>query len=165
MTGLRAPSRLLVVGVVVVFAVFGAALAAVATARVSHRHAVDSARENAVAAATSGVATVLSYDYRHLASDFRRAEGLLTPRFRAQYVKTTAKGVEPLAAQYQAVSTATVAAAGSVENSADRAVVLVFVDQTVTNSQLAAPRLDRSRIDVTLVRTGGRWLIDALRPL
>jgi Mce-associated membrane protein len=47
----------------------------------------------------------------------------------------------------------------------DRASVLLFVSQTVTNSQLAAPRLDRSRISVTLLRSGSRWLIDKLNPI
>jgi Mce-associated membrane protein len=161
----RQQVRLAVVASVAVLAVAAAALAAVAAARVSHRHAVDHARDNATAAATSGVATVLSYDYRHLASDFHRAESLLTARFRKQYDKTTAAGVEPLARKYQARSSAQVSAAGSITASANRVVVLVFVDQTVTNSQLSAPRLDRSRIDVTLLRQGDRWLIDRLSPI
>ena len=157
--------RLAVVAAVALLAVFAAALAAVAVQRVSHRHELDRARENAVGAATSGVATVLSYDYRHLASDFQRAEALLTPRFRKKYDETTAAAVKPLAAKYRAQSSAQVSAAGTVSVAVDRVVVLVFVDQTVTNSQLAAPRLDRSRIDVTLVRQGGRWLIDHLSPI
>jgi Mce-associated membrane protein len=153
------------VATVSVLAVLAAALAAVAAARVSHRHALDRARENAVAAATSGVATVLSYDYRHLTADFQRAEGLLTSRFRKEYDRTTAAGVKPLAAKYQARSSAQVTVAGSVSTGVDRVVVLVFVDQTVTNSQLSAPRLDRSRINVTLVKQGNRWLIDRLAPI
>lgn len=165
MSAVGRSARVAAVAVLALVGVLTAALAAVATERVSHRHAVDSARDDAIAAATSGVATVLSYDYRHLAADFGRAEALLTPRFRAQYVKTTAKTVEPLAAKYKATTTADVAAAGSVSNTVDRAEVLVFVDQTVTNSQLAAPRLDRSRINVTLVRSHGRWLIDNLAPI
>jgi Mce-associated membrane protein len=118
-----------------------------------------------VGAASSGVATILSYDYRHLDADFASAERLLTPHFRKQYDDTTAKGVKPLAAKYKAISSADVSAAGVVDAGHDRAVVLVFVNQTVTNSQLAAPRLDRSRIDVTLVRSNGRWLIDKLTTL
>ena len=161
----RQQLRLAVVASVAVLALCAAALAAVAATRVSHRHALDRARENATAAATSGVATVLSYDYRHLASDFHHAEGLLTAHFRKQYDKTTAAGVEPLAQKYQARSSAQVTAAGAITTSVDRVVVLVFVDQTVTNSQLAAPRLDRSRIDVTLVHQAGRWLIDRLSPI
>jgi Mce-associated membrane protein len=49
--------------------------------------------------------------------------------------------------------------------STTRATVLVFVDQTVTNSQLKAPRLDRSRVEVTLVNSHGRWLINNLSPI
>jgi len=157
--------RVAVVATVSVLAVLAAALAAVTAMRVSHRHELDRARDNAVAAATSGVATVLSYDYRHLGADFHKAEALLTPHFRKDYDKTTAAGVEPLAAKYKARSSAQVTVAGSVSTGVDRVVVLVFVDQTVTNSQLAAPRLDRSRINVTLLKQGNRWLIDRLAPI
>jgi Mce-associated membrane protein len=153
---------------VVVLAVLAAvtvALAGLVVARVSSVNAVDGTRGDVVGAATSGVATVLSYDYRHLDSDFARAQGLLTPKFRKQYDDTTAKGVRPLAAKYKAISSADVSAAGVVEAGRDRAIVLVFVNQTVTNSQLTAPRLDRSRIKVTLVRSHGRWLIDKLTTL
>jgi len=163
----RYAGRLMVVAVLATIAVAASALTAVAAVRISHRHAIDQARREATAAASSGVATVLSYDYRHLSNDFSDAEALLTPGFRKQYMKTTAAAVQPLAAKYRATSTAVVppGAAGAVTVSPNRAVVLVFVDQTVTNSQLAAPRLDRARINVTLVRSGGRWLIDKLSPV
>jgi Mce-associated membrane protein len=156
------------VAAVVVLAVLAAvtvALAGLVASRVSSVNAVDATRGDVVGAATSGVATVLSYDYRHLDSDFARAQGLLTASFRKQYDDTTAKGVRPLAAKYKAISSADVSAAGVVEDGRDRAVVLVFVNQTVTNSQLSAPRLDRSRIKVSLVRSHGRWLIDKLTTL
>jgi Mce-associated membrane protein len=161
----RQQVRLTVLTAVVVLAVAAAALAAVAAGRVSHRHALDRARENAIGAATSGVATVLSYDYRHLSADFKKAEGLLTAQFRKKYDKTTAAAVEPLAAKYKAVSSAQITAAGTVSIGVDRVVVLVFASQTVTNSQLSAPRLDRSRINVTMVRQGDRWLIGAMSPI
>lgn len=170
MTAARRTPAFVVVALAAVLAVLGGALAAVAAAHAStqREHGDPGVRTDVIAAATSGIATVLSYDYRHLHQDFARAEALLTPGpkgFRQQYVRTTAKGVEPLAAKYKAVSTAEVSAAGLVSNTADRAVVLVFVSQTVTNSQLAQPRLDRSRIRATLVRVGGRWLIDRLDPV
>jgi Mce-associated membrane protein len=148
-----------------VLAATATALAGVVTARVSSANAVEHTRSEVIGAATSGVATVLSYDYRHLDANFAAAERLLTPRFRKQYDDTTGKGVRPLAAKYKAISSADVSAAGVVDAQRDRAVVLVFVNQTVTNSQLTAPRLDRSRIDVTLVRSNGRWLIDKLTTL
>jgi Mce-associated membrane protein len=148
-----------------VLAAAATALAAVISVHVSTANAVEQTRTNAVSAATGGVATVLSYDYKHLDADFASAEKLLTPSFRKQYDDTTAKAVRPLAAKYRAISSADVSAAGVVDASSTRAVVLVFVNQTVTNSQLSAPRLDRSRIDVTLVRIHGRWLIDKLTTL
>jgi Mce-associated membrane protein len=153
------------VTVLAVLAAAAVALAALVTSHVSSVNAVDRTRGDVVGAATSGVATVLSYDYRHLDADFTKAQRLLTRRFRKQYDDTTAKGVRPLATKYKAISSADVSAAGVVEAGRDRAVVLVFVNQTVTNSQLTAPRLDRSRIDVTLVRSNGRWLIDKLTTL
>ena len=163
----RSAERLAVVACLAVVAIAASTLTALAAVRISHRHEIDQARRSAVAAAKSDLATVHSYDYRHLSSDFADAEALLTPRFRAQYVKTTAAGVEPLAAKYRATSTAVVSpgAAAAITVNTHRAVVLVFVAQTVTNSQLAAPRLDRSRINVTLVRSGGHWLIDDLKPV
>jgi Mce-associated membrane protein len=163
----RHAERLAVVACLAVVAIAASTLMALAAVRISHRHEIDRARHDAVTAARSSLATVLSYDYRHLNTDFADAETLLTANFRKKYVKTTASVVEPLAAKYRATTTAVIApgAAGAVTVSADRAVVLVFVNQTVTNSRLAAPRLDRSRIDVTLVRSGGRWLIDDLEPV
>ena len=164
-TGRTGSGGIAAVAVLAVLAVVTVALAGLVGARLSSANAVDSTRGDVVGAATSGVATVLSYDYRHLDTDFARAQGLLTPKFRKQYDDTTAKGVRPLATKYKAISSADVSAAGVVEAARDRAVVLVFVNQTVTNSQLSAPRLDRSRIKVSLVRSNGRWLIDKLTTL
>jgi Mce-associated membrane protein len=157
--------RRLGLGVAAVVAVLVAALAAVAATRASDRTAVDTAGDDALDAATASVARVLSYDYRHLDEDFRTAESRLTPRFRKQYIATTAKGVQPLADKYKAISTAQVTSAGLVSAATDRVTVLVFVAQQVTNTLLSAPRLDRSRINVTMVRSGGEWLIDGLSPI
>jgi len=149
----------------VVLAVVSVVLAALVGLRVSDHHSRDSASTAALAAATTGVATVLSYNYRSLDADFAKAEALLTPSFRKAYDSTTAKAVQPLAAKYQAVSTAQVSAAGIITVSASKATVLVFVSQQVTNTQLSAPRLDRSRIQVELVHSHGKWLINKLTPV
>jgi len=153
------------VAAAVVLALVAAVMAAIVGLKVSDNHARNNASTDALAAATSGVATVLSYNYRSLDADFAKAEGLLTPKFRKLYDATTAKGVKPLAAKYKAVSTAQVSAAGGISASPTKATVLVFVSQQVTNTQLSAPRLDRSRIQVDLVKTDGKWLIDKLTPL
>ena len=150
---------------VVVLAVAALALLAVVTVALSGKHDDRSQATAALSAATSGVGTVLSYNYKSLDEDFRKAESVLTPSFRKTYDTTTAKAVKPLAAKYQAVSTAQATGAGVVNSSATRAEVIVFVSQQVTNSQLSAPRLDRSRIVVDLKKVNGRWLIDKLTPV
>jgi Mce-associated membrane protein len=151
--------------VLTVLVVAAAAMLALTTARVSQRRTATSDRLAALATAVSAVPTVLSYNYKHLAADFAAAEANLTPAFRKTYVKTTADAVQPLAAKYHAISSAQVTSGGVVSQHGGSVEVLVFVAQQVTNTQLAAPRLDRSRIDVVLVHHGGRWLIDKLTPV
>lgn len=155
----------------VLFAVLALALTTLTTVKLAGNHPPcgpvgTGAQLAEVATAASSVRVVLSYDYRHLDKDFAAAERLLTPAFRKKYVDTTNKGVKPLAAKYKAITSADVTGAGLVSTtrgSCDH--VLVLVQQTVTNSQLAQPRLDRSRIDVLMVRRDGRWLIGDLNPL
>jgi Mce-associated membrane protein len=119
----------------------------------------------AEAAAVNEVRATLSYNYKTLPADFANAEKGLTPNFRSNYAHTTATQVEPNAKKYSAISTADVSAAG-VSSAAPKAVtVLVFANQTVQNTLLAHPRLDRTRIKVSMVNLGGKWLIDNLSPL
>jgi Mce-associated membrane protein len=116
-------------------------------------------------AASAGAKAALSYDYRHLSADFSAAEKLMTPSFKADYINQTTRNVKAPAAKFHAVSVATIEGAGVASLSSSRATVLVFVDQTVRNTQLSAPRLDRSRVQVSLVRSHGTWLINNLSPI
>jgi Mce-associated membrane protein len=116
-------------------------------------------------AASDEARATLTYSYKSLTADFATAAEGLTPRFRASYQGTTAQSVTPLATKYHAVSSAVVVAAGVSALSPDTATVLLFVDQTVRNDRLSHPRLDRSRINVSMVKLNGRWLIDNLSPI
>jgi Mce-associated membrane protein len=116
-------------------------------------------------AAVTGVQATLSYDYNTLSSDFANAEKSMTPGFRTTYMQKTQSSVTPLATKNHVIVTATVSAAG-ISSAAPRAVtVLVFANQTVQNKLLAHPRLDRTRIKVSMVNLGGKWLIDNLSPV
>jgi Mce-associated membrane protein len=163
--GRSAPVGLPALAALVVLAVAAVVLATLLSLRVSDNHEKNQAATAALSAATTGVASVLSYNYKSLDADFAKAEALLTPSFRKSYEATTAKAVQPLAAKYKAVSPAQVSAAGVIAASPSKAKVLVFVSQQVTNTQLSAPRLDRSRIEVELVLAHGDWLINKLTPV
>jgi Mce-associated membrane protein len=122
-------------------------------------------QQSALTSAKTFAANVASYDYRHLHQDFTRVEQESTPSFRQSFIKSS-DGLTKVLAQYKATATANVLSAGLVSIDASEAVVILFVDQKVSNTaQGAAPTTDNSRIKITLQRSNGRWLIDKLKVL
>lgn len=119
----------------------------------------ESARTAAQAAAESRVVDLLSYDYRHLGRDFARARRGLTGDFAQDYARTTQKVVRPTAREVKAVVKAEVASSAVVRGGENQVVALVFVNQTTTSTRVEGPRVDLNRVRLTLVRTGGDWLI------
>nr|WP_142214954.1 hypothetical protein [Streptomyces sp. SLBN-118] len=131
------------------------------------------ARTEALAAARKAAPMVLSYDYRRLDKDFAAARGHLTGTFRDEYGRTTARVVAPTAAKYHGVVKATVVkppgggapAASVVSASPDRAVVLLFVNQVTTSTQVTGPRVDLNRVRMTLTRTSEGWKVSGVDAL
>ncbi|MFF2507111.1 hypothetical protein ACFVTY_27610 [Streptomyces sp. NPDC058067] len=152
-----------------------AGLAAVAVLGWRYREGAraDEARGQALTAARQAAPVILSYDYRHLDRDFSAARAQLTGHFRDQYGRTTATVVGPTARKYHGVVRATVArptgggspAASVVSASADRAVILLFVNQVTTSTQVQGSRVDLNRVRMTLTRTAGGWKVSAVDAL
>lgn len=152
----------LATAICVVLAIAAGALLAVTAHSVSHHKAVTAARAAAYAAGKTDVALLLTYSYKTFDQDIARAEVGMSPSFRASYLHTMTTEVGPLAQQIHAVTNATVVAAG-VESGATptRVKLLVIADQVVQNVKLnATSRLDESTNEVTMVKQGGRWVID-----
>jgi Mce-associated membrane protein len=145
-----------VLGVVAV----GLAVALVLTMQqVSNQNGVDSARTSALAAASKYSVELASYDYRHLVQDFGVVLAHSTPSFRSSFTESS-NALKATLTKYHATASAKVVAAGVVSATASRVVALVLLDQTVTNSTQKQPTTDRSQVEITLVLTGGTWLID-----
>lgn len=125
----------------------------------------EDARRTALAAAQTHAQEILSYDYRSLDKDFARARADITGSFAGDYATTTSKVVRPTAEQYKAVVKAEVAAASVVSASPDRAVVLLYVNQTTTSTRLDGPKVDLNRVRMTMVRSGGEWLVSGVDAL
>jgi Mce-associated membrane protein len=123
------------------------------------------AGDTALAAARTDTARILSYDYRHLDADFAAATATTTGSFRTDYQTTTAKAVKALATQTKAVVIAKVVAGGLVSSSSDHATLLLFVDQTTTSNRLSSAKTDLNRVQVSMTRSGGQWLVSALKAL
>jgi Mce-associated membrane protein len=152
---------LLSVALVVVLALTAGAL----VLRTRSDDRIEQARAAARAAAERHAVTLLSYDHRHLDKDFAAAKKVLTGGFAKDYASTTEKVVRPTAEQVKAVVTAEVASSSVVRAKENRAVVLLFVDQTTTSTRLEGPRVDLNRVRLTLDRTGGQWLVSAVDAL
>ncbi|GAC1374108.1 MAG: hypothetical protein NVSMB4_01310 [Acidimicrobiales bacterium] len=131
-----------------------------------HEHdASERARRAALESSRDAARVLFSYDYRTLAKDFSAGRAVATGRFRQQYADTTSKVVSPVAAQKQAVVKADVVAAGVVRASPDTVVTIVFVNQVTTSSLTSGPKIDLSRVRMTLQNVDGRWLVSNVEAL
>ncbi|MCG7597104.1 hypothetical protein [Mycobacterium sp. PSTR-4-N] len=127
-------------------------------------------RNGEIAAATSmqaardGTVALLSYTPDKVEQQLGAARDLLTGQFRDSYTSLTNDVVIPGAKQKQIAAVATVPAAASVSATPEKAVVLVFVNQTVTVGN-DAPTDTNSSVRVTLEKVGTRWLISEFDPV
>ena len=113
----------------------------------------------ALAAAQQYAVDFSSYDYANLDHDIALVESHLTPDYRAKYEQITSE-LRTLAPQYKSRETGVVQGAGIQSLSSSTAVVVLFLDQTVTSTQVKTPRIDRNRMVMTLQRQpDGTWLI------
>ena len=136
-----------------------AILAGLLVLRVNADDRVEQARAEARAAAEISAVTLLSYDHRRLDRDFAAAKKLLTGGFADDYASTAESVVRPTAEQVKAVVTAEVVSSSVDRADENRAVVLLFVDQTTTSTRVDGPQVDLNRVRMRLVRSGGQWLV------
>ncbi|MGX9787721.1 hypothetical protein [Mycobacterium sp. MMS18-G62] len=129
----------------------------------SARTADQAGRESVQAAKDSTVA-MLSYKPDTVERQLNDARGLLAGDFKESYTGLINDVVIPGAKQKQISAVASVPAVVSVTADANKAVVLVFVDQTTTIGQ-SAPTDTASSVRVTLEKIDGRWLITKFDPI
>lgn len=162
--GARPPARR---GFVIATAVLAALTAALATLLVityvawRHQQEVNAARDDAVAAAKAFALDFGSYDYQHLDTEFEEVAGRMTPDFAKSYLETSDK-LKATFEQYKTRVTARIEGYGVTSVGTSNATVVVFLDQKVRTSQSSVPRTDRNRLEIRMVKTGGKWLVAKL---
>ena len=122
------------------------------------------ARIEATQAASTGTVALLSYTSDKVEQQLNDARNLLTGGFRDSYTSLVTEVVIPGAKQQQISAVASVPRVGSVSADPNRAVVLVFVNQTVVVGSSAPTKTDSS-VRVTLEKVGGKWLISDFTPV
>lgn len=156
--------RVVVYGVVPGLALVLTLVAAGLSWRAGEDRDMPRAAAESVRAATDGTIAILSYRPDTVANDLDGAQDRLGGSFKDSYIKLTHDVVIPGSRQQQISAVATVPAAAPVTASDRHAVVLLFVDQTVTKGG-DPPTSTTSRVRVTLDKAGQRWLITGFDPI
>ena len=170
--GRRTP---LLVGLAILTALTVAAVV-LAVVAVDHKHRddqIDSARTQALAAARQAMGVVLAYNYTSMDADLQRDLNYLTPSFGKEFSRNFALltdasgGAKSPAQQTKTIVTVAVKGAAIMDAEPDRAHVLVFADQTTVHKagprKQACPCVLANRVQVSMVKQHGTWLVDDLR--
>ncbi len=144
-------------GLAVVLLIASVAAAVVFGWKLHDRNAVDASARQAEATARTYAVTLTSIDSAHIDQNFADVLNGATGDFKDMYAKSSDQ-LKSMLVQNKAVSKGTVVNASIMSASRDRVQVMLFVDQQVTNSLSPDPRIDRSRVMMTMVRVGGHWL-------
>lgn len=139
----------------------GALLAALAGAgffgwKFWQQHQLDQAREAAQRSAVSYAQVLTSVDSNNVDDNFKQVLDGATGEFKDMYSKSSVE-LRQLLIENKATAHGVVVESAVQEASKDRAVVLLFVDQSVANTKLPDPRIDRSRMKMTLEKVDGSW--------
>lgn len=115
-------------------------------------------------AVPESIIAMLSYRPDTVDKELPPAGSRLTGKFRDDYTRLINDVVIPGAKQQRISAVAKVPAAASVSATESHAVVLAFVDQSVTIGD-GAPTDTASTVRVTLDKVDGRWLISRFEPI
>lgn len=118
-------------------------------------------RQQALRTGTQILTNMASFDYKHLNKNIDAVTADASDGFRPQYVQLVQK-LRNTITQAKATSTPKVVASGVSRIDDSRADLVYFLDTTVTNVQVKAPRVDPWRANVTLVKQHGAWKLDGL---
>lgn len=124
----------------------------------------ETARVDSVRAAADGAVTLLSYHPGSVEKDLTAARDRLSGSFRDDYTELINDVVIPGAKEKRISAVASVPAVASVFATENSAVVLVFVNQTVTVGE-DPPSSTASGVRVTLERVDDQWLISGFDPV
>jgi Mce-associated membrane protein len=122
------------------------------------------ARIASVQAATESTVAMLSYQPDTAQKDLNSVRDRLTGQFRDSYTSLINDMVIPGAKEKQVSAVASIPAAALMSASDTHAVVLLYVNQTLSMGK-NPPTNTASSVRVTLDKVGDRWLISAFDPV
>ncbi|MDI9903371.1 hypothetical protein QM716_26275 [Rhodococcus sp. IEGM 1409] len=158
-TRLRKQSMLIAAGVLVVVAALGWG-----TFATWQKSVDDDARTSALESGRQFATDLATYNFENLDQNLSVVRDNSVGEFAGQYAQVAAN-LQNMIVQYQATSSAQIISAGLASSDRDNAEVLVFLDQTITNTNSPDPRIDRNRMQLSLVREDGEWKLSNVQLL
>jgi Mce-associated membrane protein len=119
-------------------------------------HQVKEAGQQAQQAAIAYAQVLTSIDSSKVDENFRAVLDGATGEFKDMYTQSSVQ-LRQLLIDNKASAHGVVVDSAIQSESTNKVVVLVFIDQTVANTQSPDPRIDRSRIKMTMEKVDGRW--------
>jgi len=93
--------------------------------------------------------------------DEKAAERYMTPAYKKKYADTFNRLVKPNATKLKAKVEAEVKASGVAHADADRVNVLLYVNQTTrSTANSGEPQVALNRVQLSMVKQGGTWLVN-----
>ena len=120
-------------------------------------HMVAQAGQTARKTAIDYAQVLTSVDSNNVDQNFAAVLGGATGEFKAMYTKASVQ-LRQLLIDNKATAHGTVVDSAIQSESKDKVVVLLMVDQTVTNTARPDGRVDRTRMKLTMDKVDGRWL-------
>jgi Mce-associated membrane protein len=146
----------LLVGAGVVIVVAALAVSGVLGWMLWQQREVAQAGEQAQQAAVAYVQVLTSIDSDKVDENFNQVLDGATGEFKDMYSQSSVQ-LRQLLIDNKASAHGVVVESAIQSASRDRVVILLFVDQSVSNTNVPDPRIDRSRIKVTMEHVDGRW--------
>lgn len=151
----------------VILALIAAALVAalvVLVLRVVDNQRTEQTRQEAAGAVERLTPKLLNFDHRTLDADIARARSVTAGEYQKKNDRL-AQSLRPTVSKLKGSTQTVVRSASVSEASADRASVLVYLDQTTNTAQLDAPRVDTRAAQVSVVYVDGSWRVEGFQPI
>ncbi|OBK14108.1 tetratricopeptide repeat protein [Mycobacterium asiaticum] len=120
------------------------------------QHQIQVAGEQAQQAAVKYAQILTSIDSNNVDENFRQVLDGATGEFKDMYTQSSVQ-LRQLLIDNKATAHGVIVDSAIASETTNKVVVLVFIDQTVTNMAVPDPRIDRSRIKMTMEKVDGRW--------
>jgi Mce-associated membrane protein len=124
-----------------------------------------STEDEALAAARTATAQVLSYSAPTLDADLARSRSMISGVFAAKFAQLADTVIVPAVKQQNLTTKANVLRAAVIDAQPEQVRALLFVNQSSTMAGAPEPRTAANQVRVTMTKVDGQWLISDLQPL